>query len=127
MKIIEAYIRIIIVFVVLRFRGIRHYAKFFRDPSFSSKPDSDEMTLKSVKEAVDSAVKFMFFNSDCVYQSLVLTMMLRCRNIRAVACLGVSSFPFRAHAWVELEGVVISGDSGIVNGLYPLKGKHSHE
>lgn len=127
MKMIEAYIRIIIVFIVLRFRGIRHYAKFFRDPPFSSKSDGDEMTLRSIKGAVDSAVKFMFFNSDCVYQSLVLTMMLRCRNIRAVACLGVSSFPFRAHAWVELDGVVISGDSEIVSGLHPLKRKHIHE
>lgn len=127
MKIIEAYIRIIIVFIVLKFRGIGHYANLFRDPPFSSQSDGDEITLKSVKRAVASAVKFMFFNSDCVYQSLVLTMMLRCRNIRAVACLGVSSFPFGAHAWVELDGVVISGDSGIVSGLHPLKGKHIHE
>ncbi len=77
--------------------------------------------IKSIKRSIDLAVRFMVFNSDCVYQSLAFAMMLRRRNISAVVCMGVSSFPFRAHAWVEVRGVVISGDSSTVKGLYRLK------
>ena len=127
MKIIEAYIRILILFVILKFRGIQHYAEYFQPPSFSSKLKSDEATLKSVKSALDTAVRIMIFNSDCVYQSLAFTMMLRRRNIGAVACLGVSSYPFRAHAWVEIDGVVVSGDSKIVSRFYPFKEARLHE
>lgn len=121
MKTIEAYIRILITFVILKIRGIRHYAKYFEIPSFSSESNNDEETLKAIKRVVDLAVRFMVFDADCVYRSLVLTMMLRRRAIPAVVCLGVYSFPFRAHAWVEVNNVVVSGDAAKVSGLYPLK------
>ena len=120
MKVIEAYIHITILFVMLKIRGMRCYTKYFDPPFFSADPE-DEATLKSVKRAIDLAVRFMFFNSDCVYQSLAFTMMLRRRTIPAVVCMGVSSFPFTAHAWVEVNGVVVTGDEKFVSGLYPLK------
>lgn len=126
MKIIEAYIRFIVLFFVMKSRGLRHYAKYFDTPSFSSESNNDEETLKSLKRALDLAVRFMFFNSDCVYQSLAFAMMLRRRSIPAVVCMGVSSFPFHAHAWVEVNGVVVSGDDRIVQGLYPLKKVRIH-
>ena len=126
MKVIEAYIRFIVLFFVLKFRGIRYYAKYFDTPSFSSIADSDTEILKGIKRAVDLAVRFMVFNSDCVYQSLALAMMLRRRAIPAVVCMGVSSFPFRAHAWVEVNNEVVSGDESIVSGLYPLKKDRVH-
>jgi len=77
MKIIEAYIRILILFWSLKSRGIRHYAKYFDTPSFPREPDIDKETVRNIKRAVDLAVRFMVFDSDCVYRSLVLTMMLR--------------------------------------------------
>ena len=127
MKVIEAYVQIIILFVILKFRGIRRYAKYFDPPSFSSDFDSDETVLKSVKRAIDLAVRFMVFNSDCVYQSLAFTIMLRRRTIPAVVCMGVSSYPFTAHAWVEVNGVVVTNDEKLVSGLYPLKKGYVHE
>ena len=127
MKIIEAYIRILILFFALKSMGIRHYAKYFDTPSFSSISDSPEETLKGIKRGVDLAVRFMVFNSDCVYYSLAFAMMLRRRTIPAVVCMGVSSFPFRAHAWVEVNGVVVSGDEEIARGLYSLKNACDYE
>lgn len=128
MKVIEAYIQIIVLFVILKLRGIRHYTKYFDPPPFLSNLDNnDEATLKSVKKGMNTAVRFMIFNSDCVYQSLAFTMMLRRRTIPAVVCMGVSSFPFKAHAWVEVNGVIVSDDDRIVSGLYPLKKGGVHE
>lgn len=126
MKIIEAYLSFLTLFFMLKFRGIRHYAKYFEMPSFSAESDSNEETLRAVKRSVDLAVRFMVFNADCVYQSLAFAMMLRRRNIPAVVCMGVSSFPFRAHAWVEVTGTVVSGDERMVRGLYPLKKGRVH-
>lgn len=127
MKVVEAYIRFILLFVVLKARGIQYYAKYFDTPPFSPVPETNAATIQSVKRGVDTAVRFMVFDSHCVYRSLVSTMMLRRRGIPAVVCLGVSSFPFRAHAWVEVDGTVISGDDVKVSGLYPLKKEHIHE
>ena len=88
--------------------------KYFDTLSFSSSPDSHKETLKKIKRAVDLAVRCMVFNSDCIYYSLAFAMMLRRRTIPAVVCMGVSSFLFRAHAWVEVNGVVVSGDEELV-------------
>ncbi|MXV84382.1 lasso peptide biosynthesis B2 protein [Candidatus Poribacteria bacterium] len=117
----------LLIFFALKSRGIQHYVKYFDTPSFSSSPDSHKETLKKVKKAVDLAVKFMIFNSDCVYYSLAFAMMLRRRNIPAVVCMGVSIFPFRAHAWVQVNGVVVSGDEKIVGGLYSFENACDYE
>ncbi|MDE0686762.1 MAG: lasso peptide biosynthesis B2 protein [Candidatus Poribacteria bacterium] len=77
--------------------------------------------------SVDLTVRFMIYNSDYVYYSLAFVMLLRRRYIPAVVCIGVSSFPFRAHAWVEISGVVVSGDEEIVRGLYSLKSAYDYE
>ena len=127
MNIIEAYIRILILFFVLKSKGIRHYARYFDTPSFSPSSDSCEKTINKIKRSVDLAVRFMVFNSDCVYYSLAFAMMLRRRMIPAVVCMGVSSFPFNAHAWVEVNGVVVSGDEEKARGLYSFKNTHDYE
>ena len=127
MRIIEAYLRILILFSVLKFRGIQNYGKYFNTSSFSSYPASHAKAIKEIKRSVDLAVRFMIYNSDCIYYSLALAMMLRRRSIPAVVCMGVSSFPFRAHAWVEVNGVVVSGDEEIARGLYSFKSACDYE
>ena len=77
--------------------------------------------------SVDLAVRFMIYNSGCVYDSLAFAMLLRRRSIPAVVCIRVSNFPFRTHAWVEINGVVVSGDEEIARGLYSLKSAYDYE
>ena len=46
--------------------------------------------------------------SDCFLQAITLAVALRRRGHDATLCIGLLKFPFRAHAWVELDGVVLT-------------------
>jgi hypothetical protein len=44
----------------------------------------------------------------CLQRSAVLVRMLRARGIAAKMVIGTQTLPFRAHAWVEIEGTVFN-------------------
>lgn len=48
--------------------------------------------------------------TDCIITSVALQHFLAHRGISSVLVLGVKTRPFFAHAWVEVEGVVINDD-----------------
>ena len=45
---------------------------------------------------------------DCLHHSLSLATALRCARVAAEICFGVRKYPFSAHAWVEVDGVVVN-------------------
>lgn len=45
---------------------------------------------------------------DCLVRSIQLARALRAIGVTTELCIGVDRFPFRAHAWLELGGRVIS-------------------
>jgi hypothetical protein len=48
------------------------------------------------------------FRSECLEQSVFLLWFLRGRGVRAELCLGVLQYPFKAHAWVEVDGIPVN-------------------
>jgi hypothetical protein len=46
----------------------------------------------------------------CLLRSAAVTRMLRRRGINASLVIGCQHVPLRAHAWVEVEGRVVSDD-----------------
>ncbi len=53
---------------------------------------------------------FRHGREDCLKRSLQLSHTLRINGHEPDLCFGVTRFPFRAHAWVEVDGRVV-GDS----------------
>lgn len=49
----------------------------------------------------------------CLQRSFVTTYLLRKRGIRAEMVLGAQKLPFKAHAWVEVEGRAINERSNV--------------
>jgi len=49
----------------------------------------------------------------CMQRSFVTTCLLRNHGIRAQMVLGAQKVPFKAHAWVEVEGQVINERSNL--------------
>ena len=46
--------------------------------------------------------------ADCLVRSIQLARALRAIGVTTELCIGVDRFPFRAHAWLELSGRVVS-------------------
>lgn len=55
----------------------------------------------------------------CLQRSAITTWLLRSRGIAARLVIGARSMPFAAHAWVEVEGVVVN-DFSTVRRFYRL-------
>lgn len=63
---------------------------------------------------------FMQGRQDCLIRSLTLTAALRRNGVDAEVCIGVRKFPFSAHAWVEVDGVVMNDTEQLLRPLSVL-------
>jgi hypothetical protein len=81
----------------------------------SKKPNLPE----SVCHAVDLACIWYFKEVECLQRSVVTARLLRSSGIPASLVIGVRHVPFKAHAWVEVDGRVVN-DKPYVNELYAV-------
>src|ERR1700730_11499636 len=63
-------------------------------------------TADCVCRAFDLAGVFYFKEVLCLQRSAAATVLMRKYGIRAELVIGVQQWPFRAHAWVEVDGHV---------------------
>jgi hypothetical protein len=76
--------------------------------------------LTSVEElcrSVDLACVFYFKQVFCLQRSAATTVLLRRFGWPAEMVIGAQILPFRSHAWVEVEGVVVN-DKPYMHDLY---------
>jgi transglutaminase superfamily protein len=66
------------------------------------------LAANSICRAVDLASVFYFKEVLCLQRSAAATVLLRKYGIRAELVVGVQHWPFRAHAWVEVDGQVVN-------------------
>jgi hypothetical protein len=66
------------------------------------------VTLEAVCRAVDVAGAFYFKEVLCLQRSAATTRLLRECGIPAEMVIGVQQWPFRAHAWVEVQGQIVN-------------------
>jgi len=72
-----------------------------------------------VCRAVDLACIWYFKEVECLQRSVVTARLLRKHGIHARLVIGVRHVPFKAHAWVEVEGQVVN-DKPYVTELYAI-------
>lgn len=72
-----------------------------------------------VCHAVDRACVFYFKQVQCLQRSAVTVCLLRRLGFAAELVIGAKHLPFRAHAWVEVEGIVV-GDKVSVTETYAV-------
>jgi transglutaminase superfamily protein len=81
--------------------------------------DADLSTIETVCRAVDIASIWYWKQVSCLQRSAVATCLLRRRGIAADLVIGAQRLPFRAHAWVEVDGRVVN-DRPYVSELYAV-------
>ena len=78
-------------------------------------PVNDEPTAPSrqrdILRAVNLACAFYFKQVTCLQRAAATTCLLRKAGIRAELVLGVQTLPYSAHAWVEVDGLVVNDKS----------------
>ena len=92
-----------------RFENIHSIVKHWR---VSSRPASKD-TVDRVCNIVNVACIWYPKRTLCLQRSFVTTYLLRKHGVRAQMVLGAQKLPFKAHAWVEVEGRAVNERSNV--------------
>jgi hypothetical protein len=65
-------------------------------------------TPEQVCHAIDIAAAFYLKQTLCLQRSAAATCLLKQHGFAAELVIGVQQLPFLAHAWVELNGLVVN-------------------
>ena len=92
-----------------RFETIYSMVKDWRIANSPSGPD----TINRVCTALNYACIWYPKQALCLQRSFVTTYLLRKRGVSARMVLGAQKLPFKAHAWVEVDGQAINERSNV--------------
>jgi hypothetical protein len=67
-----------------------------------------QIATETVTLALDVACCFYPKQALCLQRSAVLVRMLRSNGVHAQMVIGAQKLPFKAHAWVEVDGQIIN-------------------
>ena len=76
-------------------------------------------SLEDACHALNVACVLYFKEVQCLQRSAALVCLLRDLGIPATLVIGAQQLPFRAHAWVEVEGRVVN-DKSYTNEMYAV-------
>lgn len=83
----------------------------------AGKPPENPFAVESICGAVDRAAVWYWRQVSCLHRSAATTCLLREAGIAARLVIGAQAMPFRAHAWVEVEGRIVN-DKPYISELY---------
>jgi hypothetical protein len=73
-----------------------------------AEPGTRQERLQHIVDAVHSACTWYPKHALCLQRSAVTTCLLRDSGIPAHMVIGAQRLPFKAHAWVEVDGRVVN-------------------
>lgn len=82
------------------------YAKVRDYPVANLSPDPD--AVKRICDAVDMACIWYWKEALCLQRSSATACLLKNHGVRAQMVVGAQQMPFKAHAWVEVDGRVVN-------------------
>ncbi|PYU23551.1 MAG: lasso peptide biosynthesis B2 protein [Acidobacteria bacterium] len=94
---------------VCRFNAIHRMVKRWK----VSPRAVDSDTIDRVCTAVNYACIWYPKQALCLQRSFVITNLLRKHGVQAHMVLGAQKLPFKAHAWVEVDGRAINERSNV--------------
>lgn len=97
--------------IMLAFGGFPAIYAYVRKQPVGPKKERDaDSTCRIVAQACSWYPK----RALCLQRSTVLTCLLRRQGINARLVIGAGAIPFRAHAWVEVDGRVVNDNESVL-------------
>jgi hypothetical protein len=120
--VLRCMLLLLLVDVSLRWLGFARTVSMARRiaKSGSAERNDNRSLVVSTLHNVLVATAFYPGRSKCLEQSVAVFVLLRRRGFNAHIKMGVQPYPFFAHAWVELDDVVITESNELIAGLARL-------
>ena len=116
--VLKAYLKLILFDLYLaRGNFAVLYDKVRNYPVGKTRPAPD--ALECVCSAVDMACIWYWKEARCLQRSAATSCLLKSRGIFAQMVIGAQQLPFKAHAWVEVDGRVVN-DKPYVPEMYAV-------
>lgn len=104
---IEAYFKLAYFDVYLALGGFSALYERVRDyPIGKQTPSTDP--IQSICSAIDIACIWYWKNALCLQRSAATACLLKKHGVAAQLVIGTQQIPFKAHAWVEVDGRVVN-------------------
>ena len=105
--IVEAYLSLIRFDLYLARKDFESLYQKVRDCPTTKKPGAPG-SIELVCAAVDMACIWYCKEVQCLQRSAVTACLLRKYGVSAHLVIGAQQMPFKAHAWVEVDGKVVN-------------------
>lgn len=107
---IESAVLLPVIRIALWLFGLRRSQRFLSLTTCGRSRDWPEAEIKRLSYLVNVAANSGLIRANCLERSLLLWSLLRRRGFSGVIRIGVSNKAeqFKAHAWLELNGVVLN-------------------
>ena len=105
--VLQAYLKLIHFDVYLmrgNFAAIHNKVRKYPRVKDTPAPDA----VKRICGAIDMACIWYWKEALCLQRSAALTCLLKRYGVRAQMVIGAQQMPFKAHAWVEVDGHVVN-------------------
>ncbi len=119
--VLRAYLRLIQFDLYLargNFQALYDKVRAYPIRTLEEPADSTER----VCEAVDMACIWYWKEVLCLQRSAATACLLKCCGVPAQVMIGAQQMPFKAHAWVEVDGQVVN-DKPYVREMYAVLDK----
>jgi Transglutaminase-like superfamily len=98
-----------------RFSALHEKVRDFPRAEQSFSPD----VIQNICAAVDMACIWYWKEVLCLQRSAATACLLKAHGVPAEMVIGARQLPFRAHAWVEVNGLVVN-DKSYVREMYAV-------
>jgi len=116
--VMQAYLKLIQIDLYLVKKDFAALYKKVRSYPVSKKTPSPN-ALEQVCAAMDMACIWYWKEALCLQRSAALACLLKQYGIHAQMIIGAQQVPFKAHAWVEVDGRVVN-DKAYMRELYAV-------
>lgn len=106
--VIRTYLRLIYFGFYLMRGNFGALHERVRSSPVSRKPPASDDTVQKVCAAVDIACIWYWEEVLCLQRSATTAWLLKHYGVPARMLIGAQQVPFRAHAWVEVDGRVVN-------------------
>jgi hypothetical protein len=114
---LESYLLVIRIEILLRICSFGSVHELVRRQTLDSEMTQSRPSCERLCDAINLACAFYPKTVLCLQRSAATTILLRRYGFAAEMVIGAQVNPFRAHAWVEVDGVV-SNDKPYISQIY---------
>jgi hypothetical protein len=104
----ESYMLLVNVELLMRIHDLQAVHSLVRKSKVSNPRGHAEVSAQDLCRSIDLACVLYIKRVLCLQRSAASTILLRRHGYRAEMVIGARMLPFKSHAWVEVDGVIVN-------------------